>query len=71
MIAVRGVTLVGVAVGNLDDNGEQLELPFDAYSDGRLDAALDQVRSRFGSGAVTRGGLLGHGTGWEMPMLPD
>src|SRR6266498_463333 len=54
MIARRGVTLVGIAVGNLDDHGEQLELPFDAYSDGQLDAALDAVRNRFGSTAITR-----------------
>jgi len=71
MIARRGVTLVGIAVGNLDDHGEQLELPFDAYSDGQLDAALDAVRNRFGSTAITRGALLGRDPGLEMPLLPD
>ncbi len=71
MIARRGVTLVGIAVGNLDDHGEQLELPFDAYSDGQLDAALDAVRNRCGSTAITRGALLGRDPGLEMPLLPD
>ena len=71
MIANRGVTLVGVAVGNLDDGGEQLVLPFEAHSGGELDAALDAVRERFGSAAVTRGALLGHDEGLVVPLLPD
>jgi DNA polymerase IV len=71
LIANRGVTLVGVAVGNLDDGGEQLVLPFEPHSGGELDAALDAVRERFGSSAITRGALLRHGEGLEMPMLPD
>jgi DNA polymerase-4 len=70
LIAQRGITLVGVAVGNLDDGGEQLTLPFDRHS-GELDAALDAVRDRFGSAAVTRGVLLGRDPGLEMPLLPD
>jgi DNA polymerase-4 len=36
-----------------------------------LDTALDQVRDRFGSAAVTRGVLLGRDQGLEMPRLPD
>lgn len=68
----RGVTLVGVAVGNLDGGRyQQLELPFDGYADGGLDGALDAVRARFGSAAVTRGVLLGRGEGLTVPMLPD
>jgi DNA polymerase IV len=69
-ITERGLTLVGVAVGNLDDEGVQLELPFDRHS-WELDAAVDAVRDRFGSAAITRGVLLGHAPGIEMPMLPD
>ncbi len=69
-IAQRGITLVGVAVGNLDDGSEQLTLPFDRYSS-ELDAALDAVRDRFGSAAVTRGVLLGRDPGLEMPLQPD
>ena len=33
--------------------------------------AVDAVADRFGSGAVVRGALLRHGTGLEVPMLPD
>jgi DNA polymerase-4 len=72
MIERQGLTLVGVAVGNLDNAGAvQLTLPFDRYSDGDLDAALDAVRDRFGSSAITRAVLLGRDQGLTMPMLPD
>jgi DNA polymerase-4 len=72
MISQRGLTLVGVAVANLDnDRALQLELPFDAQSGTELDAALDAVRDRFGAAAVTRGTLVGRDQGWAMPMLPD
>jgi nucleotidyltransferase/DNA polymerase involved in DNA repair len=67
----RGLTLVGVAVDNLSDAPEQLELPLDPYRDAGLDAALDAVRERFGTTAVSRGTLLGRDTGLVMPMLPD
>ena len=36
-----------------------------------LDAAMDEVRQRFGNGSVMRGVLLGRDPGLEMPMLPD
>jgi DNA polymerase IV len=71
-ISRRGVTLVGMAVGNLsDDAAVQLTLPFRRRSRDALDAALDRVRDRFGSGAVTRAVQLGRDPGWVMPMLPD
>ena len=55
----RGLTLVGVAVGNLEDDGAvQLALPLDRHDDGTLDRALDEVLDRFGAGAVTRAVLL-------------
>ena len=51
LIDASGLTLVGVAVGNLDDDGAvQLALPFDATA-APLDAALDDVRDRFGTDA--------------------
>jgi len=60
LIEGRGLTLLGVAVGNLDDDGAvQLALPLDRRSAGALDAAVDEVRRRFGSAAITRGALLG------------
>jgi DNA polymerase IV len=72
MITNRGVTLVGVAVANLDDSGVvQLTLPFDRHSGSALDTALDQVRERFGSDAVTRATLLGRDQGLTVPLLPD
>jgi DNA polymerase-4 len=68
----RGLTLVGIAVGNLqDDAAVQLALPFGRGSSGALDAALDDVRARFGSGAITRAVLLGHDHGPTVPLLPD
>jgi DNA polymerase IV len=75
MISRRGVTLIGIAVGNLHngphDGVVQLELPLEAHSDGRLDAAVDAVRDRFGSAALTRGALLGTNPGLTVPLLPD
>jgi DNA polymerase-4 len=72
LIDRRGLTLVGVAVGNLDDDGAvQLTLPFEAGGIGTLDGALDCVRDRYGSTAVTRAVLLGRDPGPTVPMLPD
>jgi DNA polymerase-4 len=68
----RGLTLVGVAVANLDDDRAlQLMLPLDRFSGSALDAALDEVRRRFGSAAVTRAVLLGRDQGFTVPLLPD
>ncbi|MET8233902.1 DNA polymerase IV [Micromonospora sp. NPDC005298] len=67
----RGVTLIGVSVGNLDDNPVQPELPFQPDPGAELDAAVDAVRDRFGSAALTRAVLLGRDPGVEMPLLPD
>ena len=57
----RGLTLVGVTVGNLDGYsvGIQLELPIERGWSPALDAAVDELRERFGSDAVTRAALLG------------
>ncbi len=72
LIDRRGLTLVGIAVGNLDnDSAVQLELPFDRNGGGELDTALDAVRDKFGSASVTRAVLLGRDPGFTMPMLPD
>jgi len=72
MIETQGLTLIGVALTNLEnDSAVQLALPFDPQLDWALDAALDEVRDRFGSGAVTRALLLGRNPGIEMPLLPD
>jgi DNA polymerase IV len=72
MIQGRGLTLVGIAVSNLDDDiPMQLELPFERRSRQALDAALDELRSRFGPDVVTRAVLLGRSQGLTMPLLPD
>jgi DNA polymerase IV len=72
MIQRQGLTLVGVAVANLEnDDAVQLALPFERHSGAALDAALDAVRDRFGSTAVTRAVLLGRDEGLSMPLLPD
>ena len=70
LIEQRGITLVGVAVGNLGEGRAfQPMLPFERDTDA-LDAALDEVRLRFGSAAVTRAVLLGRDRP-AMPLLPD
>jgi DNA polymerase-4 len=66
----RGLTLIGIALANLDDQDAiQLVLPFDRGRD--LDAAIDSVRERFGSAAITRGVLVGRDPGISVPLLPD
>ncbi|HTX31092.1 MAG TPA: DNA polymerase IV [Solirubrobacteraceae bacterium] len=66
----RGLTLVGVALTNLVDQGAvQLALPFDRTRE--LDAALDSIRDRFGSGAINRAALVGRDPGISVPLLPD
>jgi DNA polymerase-4 len=80
VIAERGLTLLGLSVGNLDsvdDRGrgaarpEQLVLPFGRKDRSQLDHALDSLRERFGSAVLTRASLLGRRSGFETPKLPD
>ena len=72
LIETQGLTLVGLSLTNLEDEDRvQLALPFERLHDAALDAALDTVRERFGSGAVTRAVLLGRNPGLSMPLLPD
>jgi DNA polymerase-4 len=68
----RGVTLVGVTVGNLDRGGAvQLVLPLERPGSVALDAVLDEVRDRFGPAAVTRAVLLGSNRGLSAWLGPD
>ncbi|MCX2933459.1 DNA polymerase IV [Mycobacterium sp. CVI_P3] len=74
LIAERGITLIGFAVCNIDPGGaQQLELPLDGSRPDsvHLDAAVDQVRRRYGNSVLTRGVLVGRDPGLEMPHLPD
>jgi DNA polymerase-4 len=72
MLERRGITLVGVALGNLGEGyAVQLALPFERVGRSALDAALDDIRDRYGSDAVTRAVLLGRDPGVAVPLLPD
>jgi DNA polymerase-4 len=72
LIATQGLTMIGISVGNLENEAaRQLALPFDKAANNELDSALDQVKDKFGTDAITRGVLLGKRQGLEMPMLPD
>ncbi|MDT4997118.1 MAG: polymerase [Pseudonocardiales bacterium] len=71
LICDRGITLIGISLSNLDDDGSlQLELPLGRPRPG-LDGAVDRVRERYGSSALTRGVLLGSDPGLTVPLLPD
>jgi DNA polymerase-4 len=72
MIESQGITLLGGALANLQDDGAiQLALPLDHARASALDAALDDIRDRFGSAAITRAVLLGRDQGLTVPLLPD
>jgi len=60
VVEARGLTLVGVALAGLDGGDDaQLALPVEGARARRLDAAVDAVRARFGTGALRRARLLG------------
>ena len=72
LIEGQGITLLGVSLANLGDGRAiQLALPLDRALPIALDAALDDIRDRFGSAAVTRAVLLGRDQGLAVPLLPD
>ncbi|MGH9892979.1 MAG: DNA polymerase IV, partial [bacterium] len=72
LIEERGITLVGVAIANLDDDSAiQLALPFDRPNRTALDLAIDKLRTQYGNKVVTRAVLLKSDDGWEFPLLPD
>jgi DNA polymerase IV len=64
-ISRRGLTLLGLAVTNLgaENVGVQLALPLDPRPRAALDAALDDLRDRFGPTAVRWGSQLGRDPG--------
>jgi DNA polymerase IV len=73
LIRSRGITLIGVTLGNLDASGsaDQPALPLGAPRSHAIDAAVDGVRDKFGSKAITRGVLLNRGEDLTVPLLPD
>jgi DNA polymerase-4 len=71
-IQQRGLTLVGVALTNLEDAGAiQLTLPFGREREQALDRTLDDIRERYGTGSITRAVLVGREERPSMPLLPD
>jgi DNA polymerase-4 len=72
LIAERGITLIGLSLGQLRPAGDlQPELPIDWGEGARLDTVLDAVRDRFGSASVARAAQLGRDEGWSAPILPE
>ena len=73
----RGLTLIGLSVGNLASvdgdpvEPEQLLLPFGRKDRSMLDDAVDSLRRRFGHAALTRASLIGRTMQFETPKLPD
>ena len=72
MITARGLTLLGIALENLaSDDAVQMELPLQGTEDSSaLDAALDDVRNRFGADAIMRASLVDRDD-VTVPLLPD
>ncbi len=75
MIEARGLTLIGLSVGNLVDDeragGSQLALPFEAAASDVIDSAFDAVRERFGAASLTRAATVGADADVGVPKLPD
>lgn len=74
MLLERGLTLLGLSVGDLKngtESAEQLTLSLDGCDRDRLDGAVDDLKRRFGSSAVMRTSLIGRDQGFQTPMLPD
>jgi DNA polymerase-4 len=71
LIEQRGITLVGISLTNLE-NADPLQLTLaDDWRPHALDAALDEVKERYGSTAIMRAVLVGRDAGVVMPVLPD
>ena len=72
LIEERGISLLGVSVGNLaDTDAVQLALPFERCEADELDTVLDAVRERFGQRSLRRATTLAGDPGIQLPMLPD
>jgi DNA polymerase-4 len=72
LYARRGLTLLGITVTNLgrSESGVQLELAIDRGTSFALDAAVDELRDRFGANAVTRATLLRRDRTLDAWLLP-
>jgi len=70
-IKEKGITLIGVSVGSLDDEPEQLALPLDVTSGSEIDSVIDAVRDKYGSKALRRAVQLGGQDHLAVPLLPE
>ena len=72
LIERRGLTLVGVTDRQPQQRSPlQLCLPLDPDGGALLDAALDEIRNRYGQKAITRAVLLARRTRLTVPLLTD
>jgi DNA polymerase-4 len=69
LIEHRGITLVGVALTNLEELGAA-QLPLDDRT-ALLDSTLDELRERYGNHANKRAVLLDADEVPRLPQLPD
>jgi DNA polymerase-4 len=69
LIEHRGITLVGVALTNVEDSGPG-QLPLDDRT-ALLDSTLDELRDRYGNEVITRASLIDRDETPRLPMLPD
>jgi DNA polymerase-4 len=70
--ATEPIRDVALAILRYESEGvEQLLLPFGRKDTSGLDAAVDDLRKRFGHHALTRASLLGSRQIFEVPKLPD
>jgi DNA polymerase IV len=69
-IARQGLTLLGISLTNLEDASD-VQLVFAFERRHAIDEALDNVRDRFGTTAITRAVLLGREQSQPVPLLPD
>ena len=66
----RGITLLGLSLTNLEDAARSSSCCRSTAARA-LDTALDDVRERYGTAAITRAVLLGRDPGFSVPLLPD
>ncbi len=67
----RGLTKIGISVaGLIDDAAVQMAFDFDDRRPIELDAAVDQIRDRFGKRSIGRTALVGR-RDRSVPLLPD
>ena len=72
LIEQKGITLLGITLSNLENEGAvQLCLPLNDSPTHALDSAVDDIRDRFGSAAITRAVLVGREQDPTVPLLPD